>query len=140
MVHQFTVDGTPKSLQAKPQSKKAWQDKIKAAAWEAVPEELRVTHEEIAVVLVHFCFDEEDSGDVDNIVKPILDALAGPVFGDDRQVTQVLVRRTSLSARMSTAIDEPPPLLAAALQSAVVNRRDFVYIRVDEAPNHHRLP
>jgi Holliday junction resolvase RusA-like endonuclease len=140
LLHHFTVDGTPKSLQAKSKSKKQWQDVVTRAAREAVQEDERVIQSEIAVVLVHFSFDQEERADVDNIAKPILDAMAGPVYSDDRQVTQVLVRRTSVGSRRSAIIDDPPPLLAAAFQRALESARDFVYVRVDRAPNHSRLP
>ena len=33
------------------------------------------------------------TGDLDNRVKPILDALSGPVYIDDRQVDRLVVQR-----------------------------------------------
>ena len=41
--------------------------------------------------------------DVDNLPKPILDALSGMIFADDHQVTDLLVRKRPLqTARIET--------------------------------------
>ena len=47
------------------------------------------------VVLTYYFKDESrsESLDVDNIPKPILDALSGLVYADDRQITDLVCRK-----------------------------------------------
>lgn len=139
MLHDFAVFGTPVSLQTKKRKNlQAWQDIVAEAARNAVPEDDILLYTEFAVVLVYFHFDEMQ-GDIDNIAKPILDGMAGPVYHDDKPVSQLTVRRTNLD-RAGLAIEDPPPTLAGALERAYKEREDFVYIRIDDAPDHSRLP
>jgi len=53
--------------------------------------------------------------DVDNIIKPILDALETVVYLDDEQVRRVTSERFNL--REISKIINPSPLLAAALEN-----------------------
>ena len=64
-------------------------------------------------------------GDIDNIVKPILDALQGPIFVNDHQVERVVVQKFE-PHRMAT-FSNPPPGLADALSLDA----PVVYIRID---------
>ena len=55
---------------------------------------------DVAVVIDYFCYDRShdrrDSLDVDNVPKPILDALKNLVFVDDKQVIDIVCRRRNL--------------------------------------------
>lgn len=88
-------------------------------------------------MLVYFYFGETDL-DVDNIVKPVSDALCAIAFGDDKLVSEWVSRKTDLARK---EIRDPPPALAAALQANLAVKQPFVYICiVDEGPNHAELP
>ena len=67
-----------------------------SAPWEARP----AVTDDVAVAISYFCFDpwadRRDSLDVDNVPKPILDALKGLVYLDDKQVIDVVCRRRNL--------------------------------------------
>lgn len=65
-------------------------------------------------------------GDVDNIVKPIMDALIGTVYPDDGVVERVLVQK--FEPDIDWSIEEPSGMLAAALDTDA----PVVYIRVDD--------
>src|SRR5665213_2023042 len=96
MRHELVVPGIPVSLQSKNSARRlAWKEKVAEAARSVVDESDLIMFEDLAVLIVHFCFDW-DEGDLDNIAKPILDGLVGPVMTDDRQVTQLTLRRTEL--------------------------------------------
>ena len=71
--------------------------------------------------------------DNDNFVKPVQDALIGLVYADDRQVTDTVVRRTDI--RGAFYIGGQSEILLAAIR----REAEFVYIRVDRAPDHGRL-
>jgi hypothetical protein len=139
MRHEFVVPGIPVSLQSKNAARRAaWKERVAQVARTAVEEADRVEFEDLSVLIVHFCFDWDD-GDLDNIAKPILDGLVGPVMFDDRQVTQLTLRRTELG-KETVEVIAPSPCLTEALQAAYPFRDDFVYLRIDPAPDHARLP
>jgi Holliday junction resolvase RusA-like endonuclease len=76
------------------------------------------------VMLTITYFYEETAMDVDNIPKPISDALKGLVYVDDSQVNDVLCRRRDLSAGLR--IIDPSPVLAAGFDRGV----EFLHIAV----------
>ena len=66
--------------------------------------------------------------DVDNIVKPIQDALIGLVYVDDVQITDVLVRKRDLSGNFK--IENITPTLAEGFARG----NEFLHIVVTNAP------
>ncbi len=67
--------------------------------------------------------------DVDNIPKPILDALKGLVYSDDEQVTDILCRKRNLNGDLR--IENPSSVLAEGLSRG----HQFLYIIVKDAPD-----
>ncbi len=67
--------------------------------------------------------------DVDNIPKPILDALKGLVYLDDGQVTDMLCRKRVLRPNFRTQN------LSPVLHKALGQSRQFVHIVVEDAPD-----
>lgn len=65
--------------------------------------------------------------DVDNIIKPIQDALTGVVYVDDRVVTDVDSHRRFVNDLFD--IERAPPLLVPAM----ITQRECIYIRVAQA-------
>ena len=72
-------------------------------------------------------FFQEASLDVDNIPKPILDALNGLVYSDDSQVTDLLCRKRNLSGDLR--IPQPSALLLESLSRS----EQFLHIIVTDA-------
>lgn len=66
--------------------------------------------------------------DLDNLPKPILDALKGLVYSDDNQVTDLVCRKRNLSDEMGIVTD------LASLDRALSSRIEFVHIVVENAP------
>ena len=66
--------------------------------------------------------------DVDNIPKPILDALAGLIFASDRQVADLVCRRKSLDPNLR--IRNASPLFYEAFRAG----EQFLHVIVDNAP------
>jgi crossover junction endodeoxyribonuclease RusA len=84
-----------------------------------LPESHFVTGDPVAITL-HYFPATEMQGDLDNIVKPILDALARHIYIDDRQVGRMLVQKfepenvfrfSRPSQVLSRALDYPKPVL-----------------------------
>lgn len=88
---------------------------------------------ELSVRIV-FYFSGETSIDVDNIIKPIVDSLKGLVFQDDRTVFEVTCRKTKQGPK--TRISDAPACLLKALGTIP----DFVFVRVENGPDHAELP
>jgi crossover junction endodeoxyribonuclease RusA len=74
-------------------------------------------------------FYESVSMDIDNLPKPISDALKGLVYLDDGQVTDVLCRERDLNS--SLRIESPSSVWADGLSRG----NEFLYIVVEEAPD-----
>jgi crossover junction endodeoxyribonuclease RusA len=74
-------------------------------------------------------FYESGAMDIDNLLKPISDALKGLVYLDDEQVTDVLCRKRNLNGNLR--IENLSGVLAEGLSRG----SQFLYIVVEEAPN-----
>jgi len=123
---EFVVNGTPVSSQAKrPETRKEWKDRVKAASRTALPEGHWASEDRIAVTLFYFPA-EPVQGDVDNIVKLVLDALCRHIYMDDSQVERVLVQKfepgnvfpfTSPSRGLERALSRVKPVLYVRLSN-----------------------
>jgi len=80
----------------------------------------------LKAAITYFFFDYTPL-DVDNIPKPILDALIGLVYADDAQVTDVLCRKRNRSEDLR--IRDPSQILRARLRG----QGQFLHIVVDGA-------
>ena len=67
--------------------------------------------------------------DVDNVSKPILDALKGLIFKDDAQVTDLIYGKRNLNDALTVRSD------SRILIEALGDERPFVYLRIDESLN-----
>jgi len=75
---------------------------------------------------------EQTPGDVDNMTKPILDALRAVVYQDDDQIVRRLAEKTVTSSRSfsMTPGDAPTEATQAELESLVGTERHVLYIEV----------
>lgn len=102
---------------------------VAQAQWPSLAEP--IMHEVSATIVL---FHSGIGPDVDNIAKPILDALKSLVLADDGQISQLLVRRTRLG--ILSAIQSPPPEIAAMIGQG----EDFIWLTIDGPPVHDELP
>lgn len=73
-------------------------------------------------------FYDDGAPDVDNLPKPVLDALKGLTFVDDDQVTDLLVRKRDLSSNLR--VEDATPIMAAGFDLG----SPFIHVVVREAP------
>ncbi len=122
---EFVIGGPVVSQQARSrQRRETWKQDVQQAArerWTGVGP----IGSMVAVTITYFF--EEVELDVDNIPKPILDALKGVVFSDDEQVSDLLCRKRDLSADL--LIRNP----SAELMGYLRNLRQVVHIQVSDA-------
>lgn len=67
------------------------------------------------------------SSDLDNLAKPVLDALKGVAYEDDGQVTDIIMRKRDLARDLR--LESPIPLLLDALARG----EEFLHVMVEEA-------
>lgn len=103
----------------------AWKDYVKDLARVAWRRGLPLTDVELRVTLVYLCNDSPS--DVDNIIKPIQDALVGVVFADDALVSDVDSHRRFLSDGID--VTNLPPLL---IEGAFTGE-ECVYVTVSQS-------
>ena len=128
MIFEFIIDGPPVSQQARRQQKlKAWKATVKQEAdkyW--TPQQQ--TRSGFVMLKVTYFYDSVDM-DVDNIVKPIQDAIKGLAYIDDNQITDLLVRKRNLSGNFR--VENITPTLAEGFARG----NEFLHIVITDAPD-----
>lgn len=129
---EFTVRGTPLSQQTRNRARLAvWRQAVHDSAaelWNGSPP----TTAEVSFRVTYYY--EGEPLDVDNMIKPIQDALNGLVYVDDAQVTDTAGHRRDING--SFRIRGISPALAQAFAAG----DEFVHVRVDLAPDQELLP
>lgn len=123
---EFIVHGTALSLQGSPQSKNAWKEQIREAAREILPEGAWLLTDPLAVTIFLFP-NAMIQGDIDNRVKPILDAMVECVYSDDEIVERVVIPQKFEPGRIF-AFENPSATLLGALEAS----EPVVYIRITD--------
>lgn len=126
------------SHQARRPAVQRWQERVASAARNAIAEEDCVINSDLSLLLVFF-HTGEPPADLDNIAKSTLDGMRAIAFGDDGQLAQLVLRRTRLD-EAGFSIEASTPVLTSALERAIDEQKDFVYVRLDPPPDHRRLP
>ena len=130
---EFVIPQRPVSRQARRQARlRAWKEFVAEQARVAMTEPRPLATEPVALRLLYLY--EEAALDVDNILKPIQDALVGVLLEDDSIITDVEIRRRWRQTTFT--LDAVSPVLAAALALG----REFVYVALAEAPAQDVLP
>lgn len=91
----FFILGTPLSLQARAASLRRWKEAVFDAAQARLQErdlQSYLVESPLAVTIYYFPT-APMAGDIDNIIKPIIDALIGVAYLDDRMVEMVTVQK-----------------------------------------------
>ncbi len=132
MKFEFIVDGPPVSQQTRRRQRLIdWKNKVLQEAQKYWTPQQNITTGLVMVQITYF-YDTVDI-DVDNIVKPIQDAIKGLVYNDDTQVTDALARKRKLSSNFKA--EGLTPVLAEGFARG----HEFLYIVVTEAPDQEVL-
>jgi hypothetical protein len=114
-VFEFVVEGPAVSIRAKTKNAKRyrkWIQDVRIAAQKQWPPGNKPIGSKVEATISVYC--TEAPPDIDNIIKPILDALCKLVYNDDQQVYRVTSQRFALP--MVERSSEHSTLLADALQ------------------------
>lgn len=122
---EFAIAGPPVSQQARRRDRvREWTQsvrKIARSCWGEEPPSIGA----IAIRITYF-FDSVDLV-VDNIPKPILDALNGLAFIDDSQIVDLVCRKRDLNENLSSQISSP------VMDRYFRNGGAFLHILVEDA-------
>ena len=80
------------------------------------------------------CFHNNRRFDLDNILKPILDAMNELIYEDDKQITDLHSHKRDLSADLEARNS------SFVLSEALARPTPFVHIIVDHAPDQGVTP
>lgn len=131
---EFIVDGPPVSQQARDRARlQAWKDTVREAARRRWRSGQAPVTAQLQIILTYYHEAVTVRIDEDNMLKPIQDALIGIVYKDDVQITDSKVRKTN--------IDGPFQVrgISLILAEGFNKGSEFLYIRVEEAPDHSEL-
>lgn len=131
---EFTVPGPPVSHQTRDRANLgAWKATIRAEAtrrWAGRPP----LTGKLKCTICNFHEGDDASLDDDNMIKPIRDAMNGLVYVDDSQIRY--------SETIHISIDAPIKVrrASAVLLAAYSKGDEFLYVRIDDAPDFIQLP
>jgi hypothetical protein len=124
---EFVVTGSPISLQTNNRALlQSWKTKVRQAAVSRLPVGIP-TIQSVQLIVIHYY--TASPPDIDNIAKPILDALNLLVYIDDKQITDLTLRKRNL--RNLSKAQNLPEVIAEALAKG----EPFVYVKIDKSPN-----
>lgn len=126
---EFMIRDTPRSHQSKnAKGKELWKLKVgenASAHVKTLREFFFIDNRPLAVTIFYFPPTEMD-GDVDNIVKPILDGMLTIIYPDDRLIERIIVQE------FEPGIGVVFRSLTPTLEQAVESDRPLVFIRIDD--------
>lgn len=125
LLAEFIAYGTPLSLQASSSRKERWKATVAGAAKESLKPHQAPVADPVKITVLYFY--NQVSVDLDNILKPILDALRDIVYLDDMQVCNLVAAKKPLQGSFLLA-DMPPMLIFEIGQAKMA---DFIYVSVE---------
>lgn len=119
---EFVISGSPVSQQTRRRERlREWKAYVRNEAEKYWSTESKIFVDSVRVQIIYFYNDI--ALDIDNIVKPILDAIVGLVYVDDAQVTDITIRKRNFADfKLSNATS----LLAESIKS----EKEFLYVVV----------
>jgi hypothetical protein len=120
---EFIVIGTP--VTSRGEARRRWQQRVRHEAEAAATGHVAAA-KGVVLRLAYFYVDVEPIGDLDNIVKPLQDALKGIAYADDKQVVDLV------ASMRPKEFDESIPM-SAALARGFDGGSDFIHVVVDQS-------
>lgn len=129
---EFIIKGPPVSQQTRNRSRlRNWKNRVRLAAQRKWSSGNPPTQEEIEIRITYFY--EDISPDVDNIAKPIQDALEGLIFENDGQVVNLTCRKRSINGSFRIKG------MSQELANGFINGSDFIHIRISAPTDMEEL-
>ncbi len=129
---EFIVDGPPVSQQTRRRKRlKAWKENVRREAEKYWTSKQKTATGLVMLQITYFY--DSIAIDVDNIIKPIQDAIIGLAYVDDNQISDVFVRKRNLSGNFR--IENMTSILAEGFARG----NEFLHIVVTDAPDQEVL-
>jgi crossover junction endodeoxyribonuclease RusA len=128
---EFLIRKRPLSQQAQHNRLRQWKEFVKAEAMRYWNPAHLPADGPVCITLVYLY--DEAAGDVDNIIKPIVDALIGLAYLDDAVVTDVIGRKRQLGGTFD--LTRASPVLIEGFEYGNV----FVYVHIADAPQEQLI-
>ncbi len=131
---EFIVQGPPRSAQTHSrEALRKWKNNVVDAAAQSIPAGAVVVTERIRLCVAYYHDGLAAGLDLDNMVKPIQDALNGVVYEDDSQIVDTALR--------ATCIDGPFKVrgMSMVLAEGFNQGREFLHVVIVPAPNHEEF-
>ena len=120
---EFLIPRRPVSLQTRNRKNlQAWKDYVRNLAVQHWEQPVISGDTDLSLTLVYLC--DDSPTDVDNIIKPIQDAMVGVIYEDDIQISDIDSHRRFLSDVIDMSA------LSHLLASAVISGSEAVYVKV----------
>jgi Holliday junction resolvase RusA-like endonuclease len=131
---EFIVAGPPVSHQARNRARlQAWIAMVRNEALRYWPPGRPAATGRLKITVVYYHDAVTVRLDNDNMLKPIQDALQGVVYANDTQITDTSVRKTNLDGQFTVRG------MSRILAEGFCRGTEFLYIKVEEAPDHARI-
>ena len=117
----IVVVGHPVSIQGDSKPKTRWKAKVAAEAARVFPSQLP---DQDLVITITYYYDSKPRFDVDNICKPVCDALNGIAYQDDKQLVERHARFKDLSGAFRIKG------VALEIATAIADGSEFVSIEI----------
>ena len=129
---EFLIRSRPVSQQTRRQERlRAWKEFVRYEAGRYWTPAHVPADGPVCITLVYLY--DEAALDVDNLLKPIQDALIGLVFSDDSIVTDAICRRRQLGGTFD--LSRASPVLIEGFEYG----DEFVYVHITDAPPQEQL-
>ena len=125
---EFVVYGMPVSLQGSTRNRRRFQQSLRDEALQIWGDGPTVRDFVAVEILFWVNSGTKNIPDINNVLKPILDALKNLVYDDDDQVTDIICRKRFFGSELASP--DPSPTLLGCYTATT----PFVYIRLTEAP------
>lgn len=134
----FVIQGPPVSHQSRNRlNLEAWRRRVTNRAFAAWDGSDPVTMA-VWLEIIYLQHAPAYNNDVDNMSKPIQDALQNVGYVNDRSVVRLTSRKHQLFR--ATRLIQPYPLLMRSYQDAMMRWLELLYVRVSESPEVQVLP
>lgn len=126
---EFVVGGEAVSMQNKARrGLEAWKGLFSVACEAQLPQNAFYAETPLSVLIYHFP-DGQMRPDIDNIIKPILDAMVDVIYRDDRIVERVVAQKFE-TGRVATWSNP-----STTLFGAISGQKPLTYVRVSTEPH-----
>jgi len=125
---EFFIAATPRALGASAASRERWKTTVQKSARQRIEgtTEFSWLDQRALSLSIYYFSAAPMEGDVDNIIKPIMDALIGVAYPNDRVVERVTAQK--FEPDVDWSFQRPSEILSAALDTDA----PVVYVRVDD--------